>query len=179
MAVLTWARLLGHAGGPATYFPTNFAIYDNLVVETLLTPIGTNFCTAATNSTGISGEISALGSDVAADNNVVLSTSSLPQNSFGFFLTSQDQGFTANPGGTLGNLCLGGAIGRYVGTGQILNSGTTGAFTMPLDLAATPTPTGLVSISAGEAWNFQAWYRDSLLGIPLSNLTDALTLTLL
>ena len=23
MAVLTWARLLGHAGGPATYFPTN------------------------------------------------------------------------------------------------------------------------------------------------------------
>ena len=41
------------------------------------------------------------------------------------------------------------------------------------------TPTGLVSITAGEAWNFQAWYRDSLLGIPLSNLTDALVLTLL
>ncbi len=142
--------------------------------------LGARYCTpGANNSTGFPGEVTAFGSPRRVDNDVALTASSLPTNTFGFFLTSQDQGFAATPGGSLGNLCLGGAIGRYVGTGQILNSGTTGSFTLPLDLAATPTPTGLVSIAAGEAWNFQAWYRDALLGIPLSNLTDALTLTLL
>ena len=141
--------------------------------------MGTSYCTAAVNSTGASGQISALGSDVAADNNVVLTSSSLPQNAFGFFLTGQTQGFTQTPGGSSGNLCLGGAIGRYVGAGQILNSGSIGAFTLFLDLAATPTPTGLVSVATGETWHFQAWYRDAFIGIPISNLTDGLALTFL
>ena len=154
--------------------PTNFAIYDNLEVETLLTPIGTNYCSAAVNSTGASGQISALGSDVAADNNVVLTSSSLPQNAFGFFLTGQTQGFTQTPGGSSGNLCLGGAIGRYVGPGQIQNSGSAGEFSLTLDLTATPQPTGLVSVQAGETWNFTCWHRDAFSGSTTSNFTDGL-----
>ena len=156
--------------------PTNFVIYDNLAVETLLTPIGTNFCTAATNSTGISGEISAQGSDVAADNNVVLSTSSLPQNSFGFFLTSQAQGFTQNPGGSSGNLCLSGSIGRYVGAGQIQQADAAGGISLPLDLTAIPQPTGFVAAASGDTWSYQAWYRDSVAGQATSNFTDGLTI---
>ena len=66
-----------------------------------------------------------------------------------------------------------------MGAGQILNSGSIGAFTLFLDLAATPTPTGLVSVATGETWHFQAWYRDAFIGIPISNLTDGLALTFL
>ncbi|MDG1049230.1 MAG: hypothetical protein P8R46_03385 [Planctomycetota bacterium] len=154
--------------------PTNFALYDNLVVETLLTPLGTNYCVAAVNSTGSTGAISALGSGTAADNNVILTSSSLPSNAFGFFLTSMTQGATQNPGGSAGNLCLGGAIGRYVGPGQIQNSGSAGEFSLPLDLTATPQPTGLISVQAGETWNFTCWHRDAVGGTTTSNFTDGL-----
>ena len=140
---------------------------------------GSNFCTANANSTGAAASMGASGSNIVGNNDLVLEANDLPVSSFGFFLTSTTQGFVANPGGSQGNLCLGGAIGRYVGPGQILNSGSIGAFTLFLDLAATPTPTGLVSVATGETWHFQAWYRDAFIGIPISNLTDGLALTFL
>ena len=74
-------------------------------------------------------------------------------------------------------LCLGGGIGRYVGPGQILNSGAAGLFQLPLDLTLTPTPTGLVAIAAGETWNFTAWHRDAVAGSVTSNFTDAVAVT--
>ncbi|MDG1984154.1 MAG: hypothetical protein P8M11_06290, partial [Planctomycetota bacterium] len=70
-----------------------------------------------------------------------------------------------------------GAIGRYVGPGQIVNSGATGEVTLPLDLTQTPQPTGFVSVQPGETWNFQAWYRDSVGGSATSNFTDGLSIT--
>jgi hypothetical protein len=73
---------------------------------------------------------------------VTLAADQLPLNSFGFFLTSLDRGSVAGPGGSQGTLCLGGAIGRYVGPGQIQNSGTTGAVSLALNVNAMPTPTG-------------------------------------
>ena len=105
-------------------------------------------------------------------NNLTLTSVQMPNNSFGFFLTSRTQGFVQNPGGSQGNLCLGGGIGRYVGPGQIKNSGAVGRFTLTLNLTQTPTPTGLVSIAAGETWNFQTWYRDSVGGVATSNFTN-------
>jgi hypothetical protein len=80
------------------------------------------------------------------------------------------------PGGSQGVLSLGGSIGRYVGPGQIRNTGATGSFSLVLDLAATPTPTGLVQVVAGETWNFQSWHRDAVGGTATSNFTDALEL---
>lgn len=56
-------------------------------------------------------------------------------------------------GGSLGNLCLNGGIGRYVALGQLKNSGATGSFSLALDLTQTPTPMGLVSVAAGQTWN--------------------------
>ena len=142
--------------------------------------IGTTYCSPGVlNASGNPGEISAFGSPRRVSNDVTLTASSLPQSSFGFFLTSQTQGFVVAPGGSLGNLCLGGSIGRYVGPGQVQNSGAAGAFSLAIDLANTPTPTGLVSIAPGETWSFQAWYRDSVLGFPASNLTDGLAITFL
>ena len=139
-------------------------------------PLGTRYCTPAQlNSFGIAAEISALGSRSVAANDVSLRAASLPPNTFGYFLTSRDRGFVLSPGGSQGNLCLGGGIGRYRGAGQVQNSGAAGAFTLAIDLTRTPTPSGLVAIAPGETWHFQCWYRDSLLGFPSSNFTDGLT----
>ncbi|MEZ6015519.1 MAG: hypothetical protein R3F49_10420 [Planctomycetota bacterium] len=138
--------------------------------------LGTLYCSpAVANSTGAPGAMSASGTVVAAANNLTIACEDLPNNSFGFFLTSRTQGAVGQPGGSQGVLCLSGSIGRYVGPGQIKNTGTTGAFDLALNLTQTPTPTGLVSVLAGDTWNFQAWYRDSVGGVATSNFTNGLS----
>lgn len=138
--------------------------------------LGTNYCTAAANSTGAAAAISAVGSDVAASNNLTLNASSMPNNQFGIFVVSATQGFVPGVGGSSnGNLCLGGAIGRYRGPGQILSTGSMGSFSLPIDLTAIPQGNGTVGTSAGDTWNFQAWFRD---GVGQgSNLTDGIEIT--
>jgi hypothetical protein len=136
--------------------------------------LGTNYCMANPNSTGSTGVIRAVGSASVAANDVTLEARALPNNAFGFFLTSLAQGFVANAGGSQGNLCLGGSIGRYVGPGQVQNTGMVGGFSLVLDLTQTPTPVGFVAIQAGETWNFQAWHRDAVGGVATSNFTDGL-----
>jgi hypothetical protein len=71
--------------------------------------LGTNYCSPAVpNSTGQPALISACGSDLADGGYFMLHATDLPSGRFGYFLTSQTQGFLANPGGSQGNLCLGG-----------------------------------------------------------------------
>ena len=154
-------------------FDALMAHYDNGVVVT-------RYCTPAiSNSTGQPGSIGVMGTTSVANNNVTLAVTGLPPNSFGFFLTSRSQGLVIGPGGSQGNLCLGGAIGRYVGPGQIKNSGATGAFDLLLDLASTPTPTGLVQVLPGDTWKFTAWHRDAIFGAATSNFTDAVSVRFL
>ncbi|MDG1049604.1 MAG: hypothetical protein P8R46_05295 [Planctomycetota bacterium] len=142
--------------------------------------LGSVYCSpAVANSTGNPGLISAEGSPSAAANNVTLTVSDLPPNSFGFFLSSETTANVANPGGSQGNLCLGGAIGRFVGPGQIKNSGAGGTFDLQLDLTQQPSPTGFVSIQPGESWSFQAWHRDAVGGTVTSNFTNGLTISFL
>ncbi|QDV07931.1 hypothetical protein Poly30_34670 [Planctomycetes bacterium Poly30] len=131
-----------------------------------------NYCTANVNSTGTVATISVTGSGRVTDNDLLLTTSSVPTFSFGFFITSRFQGFVATPSGSAGNLCLAGSIGRYVGPGQTQNSGASGAFSLDLDLTRTPQPNGLVAITPGQTWHFQAWFRDAVGGLPTSNFTD-------
>ena len=137
-------------------------------------PLGTNYCMANPNSTMGTSSISAEGSGIAADNDLTLVASDLPQNSFGFFVVSRNQGFAANPGGSSGNICLGANIGRYVGQNQIQNSGTGGTFSLTLDLSNIPLSNGAVSAGAGDTFNFQAWHRDFGVGAAASNLSDGL-----
>ena len=142
--------------------------------------IGMNYCgPAPLNSNGTSGRMSVIGSRSVTDNDVLLQALDLPTNSFGFFITSLGQGFVTNPNGSQGNLCLSGAIGRYVGPGQIQNSGATGALALQIDLTQHPTPTGLISVAAGDTWNFQAWHRDFVSGMPTSNFSDGVQITFL
>ena len=139
--------------------------------------LGFNYCTANANSSGFPGVMSATGSNVVADNDLTIEASLLPANSFGFFLVSQTQFFLPNPGGSQGNLCIAGDIGRYVGPGQIQNSGAAGTFSLLLDLTQIPQPTGFVSAQVGDTWNWTTWFRDSIFGIPVSNFTDGFEIT--
>ena len=139
--------------------------------------VGTNYCgPAVANSSGSPAIINASGSALVVDNDLTLSGSGLPNNQFAIFVNSLSQGFVPMPGGSLGNLCLSGGLGRYNGPGQILNSGAGGSVSLLIDLNATPTPAGPVSIFPGETWNFQLWYRDLMPG-PVSNFSDGVSVT--
>ncbi|MEM9378998.1 MAG: hypothetical protein AAGB93_03535 [Planctomycetota bacterium] len=160
---------------------TNIVLGDTngerqIFARSLTDDLGTSYCDAVPNSTGAAAEISATGSAAVSANDVTLHATSLPPQSFGFFLTSQDQAFTQTPGGSQGNLCLGGAVGRFIGPGQIQNSGLVGEISVAIDLSAFPQPNGFVAVAAGETWNFQLWTRDSIGGMPTSNFTDGLTI---
>jgi hypothetical protein len=140
-----------------TDWPGNQSVADNLV---LAEPggLGVNYCgPAVPNSSGSSARISATGSPVASANSFDLVASDLPPNQFGYFLASETQGFVVGPGGSQGDLCLGGTVGRF--TAQVQSSGAGGSITIPVDLTAIPT-TPVSSVVAGETWNFQAWFRD-------------------
>ncbi len=135
--------------------------------------IGELYCDpAVANSSGLPGTLSASGSDVASDNDFTVTASQLPQNQFTLFLASPTQGLAQNPGGSQGNLCLGGQIGRF--RTQVGSTGSAGAFSIQVDLSAIPTPMGTTQVQAGQTWNFTAWYRD-VNPTPVSNFTDALT----
>ncbi len=141
------------------------------------TNIGTNYCAANANSTGATGSTSAFGSAAASANNVTLRASNLPNNAFAFFLVSRDAGFIANPGGSSGNLCLAGSIGRYVGPGQIKNSGATGAVSLALNLTQVPQPSGFTAVTAGSTWRFTCWHRDVVGGTATSNFSNGLEIS--
>jgi probable HAF family extracellular repeat protein len=139
--------------------------------------LGAPFCAnAIANSTGCVGRVRASGSNVVSTNMFTLSVEYLSLNSFGFFITSRDQGSTYPVNNSQGRLCLGGFIGRFVGPGQIRNSGMTGTFSLAIDLTAMPTPFGSVAVQPGDAWHFQAWHRDANPTLT-SNFTDAVSVT--
>jgi hypothetical protein len=136
------------------------------------------YCTPALpNSTGQPGVLTAIGSNAVQANDVTLIASSLSLHSFGFFLTSRDQGNTFPVSNSQGRLCLGGLIGRYVGAGQIRNSGASGTFSLALDLTAMAHPFNPVVAQPGQTWYFQAWHRDANPTLT-SNFTDAVSVTL-
>ena len=141
--------------------------------------IGVPYCVPVNNSTGRPGRLAALGSAEVAQDNVTLFASQLPTLAFGYFLASRSQGLVNQPGGSQGVLCLGGAVGRYVGPGQIQNTGPTGTFGLPLSLGQVPTPNGLVQVLSGESWSFQTWYRDTFQGVPTSNFSEGVEVTFL
>lgn len=134
--------------------------------------LGASYCgPAVSNSTGMPGVIHAWGSDVVADQDFHLPGTQLPAGRFGYFLDSPTQGFVQNPGGSQGNLCLGGQIGRHVA--QVGNSGDAGVIVIVIevDLTSLPRPSGSTAVQPGETWNFQLWYRDQNPG-STSNFTD-------
>lgn len=138
----------------------------------------TTYCMSNPNSTGINGTLRITGDQVAANDDVQLIAENLPTSTFGFFISSLMPGLTMNPAGSQGNLCLSGQIGRFVGPGQIQNSGPSGSITLDTttgvwSMSAMPQPLGAVSVMSGDRWHFQLWHRDSVMMTATSNFTDA------
>ncbi len=140
---------------------------------------GTNFCSSANNTQGLSALISASGSVAVVDNALTLHGSNMVTNQFAIFLVGGQPGFVSTPGGSAGNLCLGGVIGRFNAANQIRNTGATGSIDLTLDLGSLPLATGTVPVQAGETWHFQAWYRDFIpvINLSTSNFTDGVSIT--
>lgn len=129
-------------------------------------------CPATPNSTGVAGALDAIGSSIVAVNDLTLHASSLPPQQFALLVTSRDQAFTPNPGGSQGNLCLGVGIGRF--NDLLAPSDTAGEVSFAIDLTAMPAPNASLAATAGETWTFQAWHRDVTPGgAPSSNFTAA------
>lgn len=122
--------------------------------------LGTEYCTANPNSTGSVSTIYGTGSNVAADNNFTLVAEQVPNDQFMYFIGSYGQDQVNNPGGSNGNLCVGGgqAIARFLPT-----TGTTAGnmHSGMIDLTDVPLNTGMTEmIIAGDTFNFQGWHRE-------------------
>ncbi|MEM9382848.1 MAG: VCBS repeat-containing protein [Planctomycetota bacterium] len=157
----------------ATVEGSGLVLLPNLAIR----PIGEVECASLPNSTGRAATTTATGSTEVAANRVRLSSADLPPQRAGFYLASATPDSVPGAGGSQGVLCLGGAIGRFVGPGQVLNSGVAGAFSLDLDLTNVPQPNGAVAVMAGQTWRFQAWYRDAIGGVATSNFTTGLAIT--
>ncbi|MGK0220472.1 MAG: hypothetical protein ACI9HE_003983 [Planctomycetota bacterium] len=159
-----------------SWFGAHEISFDNFILTSA--GFGSNYCGPGNpNSSGQPGAISAVGSPVAADNDLTLVASDLPDGQFAYFLGSRTQGFVANPSGSQGDLCVIGSIARFnTQIGQVVG----GSFSITVDLTNIPEPPSFgVSVMAGETWNFQCWHRDFVNGSPTSNFTNAVELSFL
>ncbi|MEZ6017364.1 MAG: hypothetical protein R3F49_19785 [Planctomycetota bacterium] len=143
---------------------------------------GTQYCTSNPNSTGSVTTLDIQGDRDPALNDCRLTANNMSINSLAFFITSRTAGFTANPAGSQGNLCLGANIGRFVGPGQILNSGPTGTVSLDTNasqwsLNSIPTATGSYAAATGLTSNFQVWHRDAVGGSATSNFSNGHSVT--
>lgn len=134
-------------------------------------------CGGAQNSTGAVAELEVGGSDRVEENRLVLSVGGLPAGTFTLFALSRSEAFVPGAGGSQGDLCLGGRIGRFVAPGQIQAASPMGRLFLGIDLEALPFAGSASVAMAGERLYFQGWYRD-FNPSPTSNFTSARSITL-
>jgi hypothetical protein len=138
------------------------------------TTLGCNYCSSPINSTGQKSELAATGNTLVSSNDLTLTVSQVPDGQCGFFLASQTQGVLVNPGGSQGNLCLGGNLARFNRPGEI-GVIVGGSFSLDLPLNDFPEhPIFGVPVMAGDVWNFQFWHRDMVGSISTSNFSNGL-----
>ncbi len=145
-------------------------------MEIFSLPFGLQVCSGQPNSTGF-GATAALVGDRKVDlNDLRVVSDNLPLGSFALLIGSTQTGFVANPGGSMGNLCLSGQVSRFNST--VTNAGASGTVSFVVDVDHVPTPaSGPIAITAGSTFVFQAWYRDvAASGVSVSNFTAAVEL---
>lgn len=125
--------------------------------------IGQGICPAVPGPTGAPAALFGLGSPTAQDNDLTLVATGLVPGTFGFLVTSQEDGFLAAPGGSAGDLCIASLVmGRYSFAMQ--SADASGRMVQAIDLTQVPGPDALVPVLAGETRYWQLWYRMPLAG---------------
>jgi len=132
-------------------------------------------CVAAPNSTGAIGRTRGLGTGIASANDLVFESVDLPPLQFTLLITSRTPGFMPGLAGGPGNLCLGGTLGRILGT--LAPADANGSVVTPVDLTALPDGSVAVAAQPGETWYFQRWHRDDVGAGPTSNLSTSVEVT--
>jgi len=143
-------------------------LYDNPGKTLGGGPLGANYCGPANlNSSGGAAAVAGWGQPEVAFNELTLTATGMPAGETGYFLVAEGAGFKSLPGGSQGNLCLSGKMGRFVG--QVASTGSAGEFSIDVDLSALPIWGG-TAVQPGEWWYFQGWFSDGA----TSNFTDGL-----
>ncbi|MEL6429362.1 MAG: hypothetical protein AAFR54_09295 [Planctomycetota bacterium] len=146
---------------------------DDVIALSGRDTLGANFCgPAVPNSTGVSARILALGSSVAAANDLDLHVVDAPASAFGLMVTSTDTMVVANPGGVSGTLCIAGPdLARHP---SILQTSAAGTLLFEPDLTLIPLGASGTAVLAGDTRNWQFWFRD---GMSDANFTDAVAVS--
>jgi hypothetical protein len=152
------------AGDPPTFQIGKAYVYEN--------GIGTPTCVGAPNHLGVPATLTARGSDHAHLGFVDFIGASFPAASAGLLLAGPLQHFVPNPGGSAGNLCIGGPL-RLGHRSADAQGNWSYAFELPAPGASGPN---VPAITPGTTWHFQAWYRQPA-NPPTSNFTGALAVT--
>ncbi|MAE29624.1 MAG: SUMF1/EgtB/PvdO family nonheme iron enzyme [Planctomycetota bacterium] len=127
---------------------------------------GSNFCTAAPNSTGVGSTLAGSGTADISRNDLVLRAEQLPPNRVGLFFYGAEE--YSGPFGN-GIRCVGaGGVGVF----RLSPPLPTGSGTMEHAVDYGMQSAGAGQITAGITWYFQAWYRDPAAGGANFNLTD-------
>lgn len=164
------------------YVSTAVSVYDGAVwtqeaavnYHVQASSAGHQYCLGFPNTTGDYGFIRIAGS-AETTGTKTLFASTMPLNQFGYFLVGQGGFGQTVPAGSAGKLCiLGGAIGRYNQGIEVQFTGTSGAFSLPIDPTAIRSNMGNVVGTSGTTYNFQAWHRENG---GSSNFTNAVSLT--
>lgn len=139
-------------------------------------PRGAEVCVGEPNATGRHARLTVHGSPSAAVGDVYVVTRDLPAGAACLGLLGSAIGFTPHPGGSRGNLCLAGELGRFLS--QVGPASGSGRFEFDVNAAALPLSSGARALAAGDAWSFQLWYRDHLpSGAAASNFSGAVRVT--
>jgi len=121
---------------------------------------GSTSCYGEENSTGVAATFNLLGSAVLANQDLTVHVEDMPLFSFGYMLLSMNQGMIVHPGGSCGNICLGGTIHRWA-AGNVFQSNVYGEVNSQVDFSVPLYPS--TTLLAGQAWYVQVWYRDAVL----------------
>jgi hypothetical protein len=165
-------------GGPSNPFASRYIELGASLEECVVTPIGFPYCQSNPTSTGVQSTLSIFGSTSVVADEVEI-TAFLPVNTIGFFLTSLDPGFVPNAGGSNGNLCLGGAIGRFQQLAKL--SGANGEITISTlvgewSIGDLPHPMTSYAAVPGTSSHFQLWFRENTT-FPSSNFSQGVRVT--
>ncbi len=112
---------------------------------------------AIPNSTGQVSVMGFEGTARVAFNRATLRTDRLPPGVFGIYITSRVYQNLPIPGGSSGQLCIGGALGRF---NHVRQASPSGSYSLDIDLTSLPTTNAFVAATPGETWHFQTWHRD-------------------